>query len=313
MPEAGGRVGVLVMAYGTPSGPDDVERYYTHIRRGRPPTAELLEDLRTRYAAIGGHSPLLDITRRQMAGIAAALEAAAPGRFIVALGQKHAAPFIEDGVETLCAAGARRIVGLVLAPHFATVSIAEYAERAHAAAAGRVPVSVVRSWHVAPGFLDLVAEDLRAQVAGLGGADACHVIFTAHSLPARILELDDPYTTQLAETAQALAERAGVDRWSIAWQSAGRTGEAWIGPDLLEVMGRLAGHGTTAMVVCACGFIADHLEVLYDLDIEAQARADELGVAFARTRSPNADERLTSTLAAIVMAQAAQPADGVGR
>ena len=310
MSDAGGRVGVLVMAYGTPAGPDDVERYYTHIRHGRPPAPEQLEDLQMRYAAIGGISPLLEITRAQMAGITDGLEAAAPGRFVLALGQKHAAPFIEDGVAALCAAGVERIVGLVLAPHYATVSIADYARRAQAAAADRVPVSVVRSWHLAPGFIDLVAGDLREQVASLGGPDRCHVIFTAHSLPARILELDDPYPAQLAETAEALAARAGIDRWSIAWQSAGRTEEAWIGPDLLEVMGRLAGHGTEAIVVCACGFIADHLEVLYDLDIEAQARADDLGIGFARTRSPNADPALTDTLAEIVLAEAAVAAAG---
>ena len=309
MPE--GRIGVLAMAYGTPAGLDDVERYYTDIRHGRTPPQELLDELIGRYEAIGGVSPLLEITRAQQAGIAAALERAEPGRFVVALGQKHTAPFVEDGVEELVAAGVEQVIGIVLAPHYATISIADYARRAHEAAAGRVPVSVVRSWHTAPGYVDLLAQDLRARVEALGGTGACQAVFTAHSLPARILESDDPYPTQLAETAEAVATRAGLERWTIGWQSAGRTADPWIGPDLLEVLDRLAGEGETAVVVCACGFIADHLEVLYDLDIEAKAHADSLGIAFDRTASPNADERLTGTLAEIVLAQAAQPAGEV--
>lgn len=311
-PDGDARTGVLVMAYGTPSGPADVERYYTHIRHGRPPSPEQLEELRGRYEAIG-HSPLLEITSNQVEGIRRALEHAAPGRWVVALGQKHSAPFIEDGVAALRDAGVERIVGLVLAPHYATVSIADYAERARRACEGRIPVSIVRSWHLAPGYIDLVAGYVRERVDAFGGPAACDVVFTAHSLPARILELDDPYPAQLAETAEALGAHAGLERWSLAWQSAGRTDEPWIGPDLLEAMRRLANHGTTAIVVCPCGFVADHLEILYDLDIEAQALADDLGIAFARTRSPNADPQLMTTLAAVVLAELETPAPGGAR
>ena len=288
------------MAYGTPSGPDDVERYYTHIRHGRPPAPELLTELQDRYDAIGGISPLLATTRAQAAGIASALEAEEPGRFVVALGQKHSAPFIEDGVAELLGQGVERIVGLVLAPHFSTMSVAQYASRAVDAAAGRVPVSVVQSWHLEPGYLELLAGYVRDALAEVGGVDGCEVLFTAHSLPQRILQDGDPYPDQLAETAAALAELAGVPRWSVAWQSAGRTADPWIGPDVLDVLRSRAQDGARAIVVCSCGFVADHLEVLYDLDIEAAGVAEELGIAFARTASPNADPAFTATLAGVV-------------
>jgi len=306
--ESTATIGVLVMAYGTPAGLDDVERYYTKIRHGRPPTPELLTELQDRYAAIGGISPLLEITQAQVAGIAAGLEAAEPGRYVVALGQKYTAPFIEDGVETLLGLGVERIIGLVLAPHFSTMSIAQYADRAIAAAAGRVPVSVVRSWHLEPGYLDLLTGYVGDAIERAGGQEGCEVLFTAHSLPQRILEHGDPYPDQLAETAAALAERAGVERWSVAWQSAGRTADPWIGPDVLDVLRDRSAAGARAVVVCSCGFVADHLEVLYDLDIEAQALADELGLTFARTASPNADPAFTQTLAGIVIDHARAPA-----
>jgi len=297
-------VGVLVMAYGTPASPEDVERYYTHIRHGRPPQPELLTELQDRYNAIGGISPLLAITHAQVDGISAALEAAEPGRFVTALGQKHTAPFIEDGVAELLELGVERIVGLVLAPHFSTMSIGQYTARAVKAADGAVPVSVVQSWHLEPGYLDLLTGYVGDALAQVGGADGCEVLFTAHSLPQRILQAGDPYPDQLAETAAALAERGHIDDWSVAWQSAGRTADPWIGPDVLDVVKERADAGTRAIVVCSCGFVADHLEVLYDLDIETKAVADELGVAFARTASPNADPGFTAMLAEIVRTQA---------
>jgi ferrochelatase len=304
---------VLAMAYGTPAGPEELEAYYTHIRRGRPPTPELLAGLRRRYEAIGGQSPLLELTRAQVAGLGRALAEAGRPDISVALGMKHAAPFIEDAVADLLAAGARRIVGLVLAPHYSHLSVGEYAERARAAAAGAAAqpvVSVVSSWHLAPGYLDFLAaaleNALRALPAGVGAG--AHVLFTAHSLPARILDDDDPYPAQLQETAAAVAARTGLERWSVAWQSAGRTPEPWLGPDVLEALGDLAAAGASAVVVCPAGFISDHLEVLYDLDVEASARARELGIAFARTASPNADPRLLGALARVVLDELARDA-----
>ncbi len=288
------------MAYGTPATPDDIEAYYTHVRRGRPPTEEQLADLRRRYEAIGGTSPLLERTQEQAAGIQAALG----DGFRVELGMKHAPPFIEDGVAALAAAGITRIVGLVLAPHYSVLSVGEYAKRAEAAAAeAGVGLTMVSSWHLAPGYVDLLAGFVRRELDRLG-ADPVEVVFTAHSLPVRILDMGDPYPDQLAETAKAVADEAGVNRWSVGWQSAGRTPEPWIGPDLLEILPTLAEAGVAGVVVCAAGFVSDHLEVLYDLDVEARAAADELGLAFSRTPSPNADPSFCATLAGVVRSHA---------
>ena len=288
------------MAYGTPATPDDIEAYYTHVRRGRPPTEEQLADLRRRYEAIGGTSPLLERTQEQAAGIQAALG----DGFRVELGMKHAPPFIEDGVAALAAAGITRIVGLVLAPHYSVLSVGEYAKRAEAAAAeAGVDLTMVSSWHLAPGYVDLLAGFVRRELDRLG-ADPVEVVFTAHSLPVRILDMGDPYPDQLAETAKAVADEAGVNRWSVGWQSAGRTPEPWIGPDLLEILPTLAEAGVAGVVVCAAGFVSDHLEVLYDLDVEARAAADELGLAFSRTPSPNADPSFCATLAGVVRSHA---------
>jgi protoporphyrin/coproporphyrin ferrochelatase len=293
--------GVLVMAYGTPATPDDIEGYYTHVRRGRPPTSELLADLTRRYEAIGGTSPLLERTREQAEGIGAALG----DGFQVELGMKHAPPFIEDGVAALAKAGIDRAVGLVLAPHYSSLSVGEYAARAEAAAAGAgLTLAMVRSWHLEPAYLDLLAGFVREELARLRDAQPVEVVFTAHSLPVRILDMGDPYPGQLAETAAAVAERAAVDRWSVGWQSAGRTPEPWIGPDILDVLPSLAGAGVAGVVVCAAGFVADHLEVLYDLDVEARALAGRLGLAFTRTRSLNADPAFCTALAGVVRSHA---------
>jgi ferrochelatase len=300
------RTAVLAMAYGTPAGPRDLEAYYTHIRRGRPPTPELLAELGRRYEAIGGRSPLLEHTLKQIEGLERAIAQAGRPDIQVALGMKHAAPFIEDTVARLADGGATEIVGLVLAPHFSRMSVGEYAERARAAAAqARRPpeISVIPSWHLAPGYLEFLEDALRRALASLPGSagDGAHVLFTAHSLPARILEEDDPYPVQLRETASAVAERLGLARWSVAWQSAGRTADAWLGPDVLEELARLAAEGAEAVVVCPAGFVSEHLEILYDLDIEASARARELGIAFARTAAPNADPRVLDALAGVIL------------
>ena len=180
----------------------------------------------------------------------------------------------------------------------------EYAKRAEAAAADRgVTLTMVSSWHLAAGYVDLLADFVADEIDRLG-ADPVEVVFIDHSLPTRILDIGDPYPDQLAETAKAVAEQAGVDRWSVGWQSAGRTPEPWIGPDLLEILPALAEAGVAGVVVCAAGFVSDHLEVLYDLDVEARAAADELGLAFSRTPSPNADHSFCATLAGVVRSHA---------
>lgn len=295
-------LGVLVMAYGTPATPDDLEAYYTHIRRGRPPTAELLADLRRRYDAIGGTSPLAARTRAQVAGIGAAL---GPGH-AVALGQKHAAPFIEDGMAEILAAGAEEVVGLVLAPHYSALSVGQYHERA-ATAAGDAAYHGVGSWHVHPALVALLAERVGAARDRLGVAEGTVVetLFTAHSLPERARTTDDPsYPDQLEETAAAVAAAAGLDRWRTAWQSAGRTADPWIGPDILEVLRSLPAEGVAAVVVCPAGFVSDHLEVLYDVDIEARAVAAEAGLALERTESFDDDPRFVALLADVVRSAA---------
>jgi len=284
------------MAYGTPATPGDVEAYYTHVRRGRAPSPEQLADLRRRYDAIGGTSPLLERTQEQAAGIQAALG----DGYRIELGMKHAPPFIEDGVAALAAAGVTRIIGLVLAPHYSVLSVGEYATRATASAAeAGVGLAMVESWHLAPGYIQLLTGLVREEVDRLD-VDPTEVVFTAHSLPSRILAMGDPYPNQLAETASAVAERAGLGRWSVGWQSAGRTPEPWIGPDLLEVLPTLVAAGAAGVVVCAAGFVSDHLELLYDLDIEAAAAAGQLGLAFARTPSPNANPAFCATLAGVI-------------
>lgn len=303
------RTAVLMMAYGTPARAEDLEAYYTHIRRGRPPTPELLQELRGRYEAIGGHSPLLGHTVSQLEGLQRALADAGRPDVHVALGMKHAPPFIEDAVAQLAGEGVHEIVGLVMAPHYSRMSVGEYTARAQAAAAAievQAPtVSVVTSWHMLPGYLEFLAAQVRGALDALPG-DAragAHVVFTAHSLPQRILQDDDPYPTQLQETAEALAGDLQLERWSVAWQSAGRTADPWIGPDILQEMDELAAAGVPGVVVCPAGFVSDHLEILYDLDIEAAEHARELGIAFARTGVPNDDPGVMGALAEIVLEQ----------
>jgi len=293
-------IGVLVMAYGTPASVEDIEPYYTHIRRGRPAPPELLAELVDRYAAIGGISPLAARTEAQRAAIESALEALAPGRYRVVLGQKHAAPFIEDAVAELAADGITTTVGLVLAPHYSGFSVGQYQSRAaEAGAAAGITHHAIDSWHLDPAYLDFLTDAVAEADATL--PERRKVVFTAHSLPERVLA-DDPYPDQLRSSAEAVAGRLGLDawsEWSIAWQSAGRTPEPWRGPDILDVIRELAAtDATDGVLVCAQGFVADHLEVLYDLDIEAAAVAEEVGLAFARTRSLNDDPTVMAALAA---------------
>ena len=280
--------GVLVMAYGTPASPDDVEAYYTHIRRGRPPTPEQLDDLKRRYEAIGGVSPLLSRTRAQVEALARALG----DGWMVELGQKHAAPFIEDGMRALLDARVSSVVGLVLAPHYSALSVGEYGARASVVG----PVRMIESWHIEPGLVGLLSDRVREALARFPAEADVEVLFTAHSLPARVLEMGDPYPEQLRETAEAVAAAGGVERWRVAWQSAGRTPEPWLGPDILEVIHEL----DRDVLVCPVGFVSDHLEVLYDVDIEARRVASERGLRLERTASLNDDPRFIEVLASVV-------------
>jgi ferrochelatase len=301
------------MAYGTPRSREEILPYYTDIRRGRPPTEEQLGDLVARYEAIAPPgsdilSPLAARTEAQRDGLQAALDAAAPGEYAVVLGLKHAAPMIEDAVADVIGRGFHRIVGLVLAPHFSSYSIGQYIGRVRAAAEAHpdghdVEVLGIDSWAVEPAFVEFLAADLAARLASM--PSDTKVLFTAHSLPQRIIDGGDPYPSELRATAQAVASRVGLAEWSqwaIAWQSAGRTPEPWLGPDILQVIDELASSENDAdtergVVVCACGFVADHLEVLYDLDIEAAARAEAHGLRFDRTACVNDDPTVMAALA----------------
>jgi ferrochelatase len=301
------RTAVVVMAYGTPRTKEEILPYYTDIRRGRPPTDEALQDLINRYEAIGGLSPLKKLTEDQRDALQRELDAIQPGHFQVFLGLKHATPFVEEAVADIVQQGFTRIVGLVLAPHYSSYSIGQYMGRVREAAAPHgIEVTGVESWARNDEFIDFLATDMKKKLASL--PERTKVLFTAHSLPQRIIDGGDPYPDELRATAELVAERAGLTRWSqwsIAWQSAGRTPEPWIGPDILEVIDSIGTIRTSeepidGVLVSACGFVADHLEVLYDLDIEAAHRAENHGLAFARTACVNDDAKVMASLARMV-------------
>jgi len=312
------RTGVLVMAYGTPTGPDEVASFYTDVRRGRAPSEEQLADLERRYNAIGGVSPLGERTAAQVAAIGAALEKLAPGRFRTVYGAKHSKPKIEDAVDELARDGVGHLVGLVLAPHYSVLSVGEYVARARDRAERHgMTCAFVERWHDDPVLVQVLAERVHAAVASLGQAapGRLEVLFTAHSLPERILTMGDRYPEELAETARLVAGRLGISAYRVGWQSAGRTPEPWIGPDVLALLPVLRAEGVEAVVVCPAGFISDHLEVLYDLDIEARRVAEGLGLAFARTDSLNDEPRVAAALARRVLAAdtATSPTGRAGR
>ena len=295
------KTAVLLMAYGTPRSREEILPYYTDIRRGRPPTEEQLSDLTARYEAIGGLSPLAALTEAQRDALQTALNNIAPNTYHVALGLKHAAPMIEDAVQQLATEGFTKIVALVLAPHFSSFSIGQYIDRATTAATPHgISVVGITSWATEEAFIEFLAADMSAKLATMPAAT--HVLFTAHSLPQRIIDAGDPYPAELRSTAVAVAAKVGLtenSQWSIAWQSAGRTPEPWIGPDILDVIDQLATQPTpaTGVLVSACGFVADHLEVLFDLDIEASHRAEQHGLAFARTECVNDNGAIMNALA----------------
>ena len=313
----GETVGVLAMAYGTAAGPDDIGRYYTDIRGGRPPSPEHLGELKSRYAAIGNRFPLLETTRRQADALDRELNARPDGpRYGVYLGMKHSPPFIADGVELMRSEGIERAVGLVLAPHWSGMSVETYVERVEKALAEGGPVvTFVRRWYDHPLFVDLLASRVSDALEQLPPEDrkGAAVIFSAHSLPTRTLPDGSlrcracdlcpegcRYVAQLQETADLVAGRLGLDDYLIAWQSAGRTADPWWGPPVDDVIRDLAATGHRAVVVCSAGFVADHLETLYDLDIEARGAAEEAGIGFRRTEMPNDDPAFIRVLAAVV-------------
>jgi protoporphyrin/coproporphyrin ferrochelatase len=310
-------IGVLVMAYGTASGPDDIERYYTDIRGGRLPAPEHLEELKARYAAMGNRFPLLETTRRQAEGLERELNDSSGGSsYRVYLGMKHSPPFIPEAVERMRSDGIERAVGLVLAPHWSGMSVETYVERVEKALAEGGPTfTYVRQWYDQPLFLDFLVSRVSDALERLTPRDReiAAVIFSAHGLPTRALPDGTlrckscdlcpqgcRYVNQLQDTADLVAEKIGLDDYVIAWQSAGRTADPWWGPSVEEEIRDLAATGRRAVVVCSAGFVADHLETLYDLDIEARLVAEEAGIRFERTDMPNDDPAFIKVLATVV-------------
>jgi ferrochelatase len=279
---------VVLMAYGSPERLSDVPAYYADIRGGRPVAPENLADLVERYRRLGieDSSPLNAITEQTRAALESELG------LPVFTGMKHWTPRIADAAESALAADAGEVAGLVLAPHYSALSIAGYREQLETALARRAEMRFVESWHDEPGFVELLADRVR-------GTEA-HVVFTAHSLPARILASGDPYRDQLLETSRLVAEAAGLSAWSFSFQSESSTGEPWLGPDILDHLESLARQGVESVLVCPVGFVSDHLEIRWDLDVEAQEKAAELGLRLERIEMPNADPAFVRTLSGIV-------------
>jgi protoporphyrin/coproporphyrin ferrochelatase len=280
---------VILMAYGSPERLADVPAYYSDIRGGRPIAPESLADLVERYRRLGieDSSPLNAITEQTRAALEAELD------LPVYTGMKHWSPRIADAAESALAAGADRLVGLVLAPHYSALSIKGYRDQLEQTIDGRAELAFVDSWHTEPGFVELLADRVRDTQS--------HVVFTAHSLPARILSIGDPYKDQLLETASLVAGAAGLgEEWSFSFQSESPTGEPWLGPDILDHLVALRDAGVTDVLICPIGFVSDHLEIRWDIDVEAQERASELGLRVDRIQMPNADPAFVATLAGIV-------------
>jgi len=298
---------VLLMAYGTPSSEDDIETYLTDIQGGRKPTAQAVEDLRARYRKIGGKSPLLEITQAQAAALERVLSSQGIGaRVYVAM--KHWHPYIREVVPQIAQNGCRRLIGLVLAPHYSYISTGGYRQAFDEAVASTsiLQVDFVESWHDHSGFHAALAEKIQQglQYFPQSTRDSVQILFTAHSLPERILEKNDPYSQQLRTSCQSVANLLRLDRWSFAYQSAGHTSEKWLKPDILEFLEEFSGReGGRDVLVVPIGFVADHLEVLYDIDIKAQSVAQARRINLRRTESLNTSPKFIEALADIVCRQ----------
>ena len=301
-PSTADRVAVLLMAHGTPESLDQMPEYLTRVRGGRPPSPELVAEMRHNYEAIGGRSPLTDLSRQQAAALQARLGPSIP----VLLGMRTWPPLIADVLAGLDASAVEHVIGIPLAPQFSSLSVQKYVEAATAALPAGIRFDCVHEYHDHPMLIEAFAERLQAAAPGAGE----EVVFTAHALPERVIKGGDPYATQVAETARLVAARAGLAAYRQAYQSAGRTPEPWIGPDLSELIRERAAAGVRRMLVVPIGFVCDHTEILFDIDVQAAATARECGVALRRTESLNVLPRFIDTLADLVcqaMTDTAQP------
>ncbi len=293
------KTAVVLLSHGTPSSLEEVEAFYTAIRRGRPPSQEQLADLLRRYEAIGGVSPLAAITAAQAQAVRLALGLRAP----VAVGNRFTSPSIEEAVAAVRSWGAEHLVAAVLTPQYSSTTTEAYFSRVREAASEdpAIALSVLRDWHDDPALIAFFADEVRGRLESM--PKPAKVVFTAHSLPVAAAEGGDPYPQQVVDTARAVAMAAGLDdeQWSQAWQSAGRTDEEWLAPDVRDVIRELAATGYRSVVICPVGFAADNLETLYDLDIEARLVASESGIGMERTRLPNADPAVMASLAQAIV------------
>lgn len=298
------KIGLLVMAYGTPESLDDVEAYYTHIRHGRKPPKEALQDLIGRYKAIGGISPLAKITKEQAYKLTDSMNNIFKEyEFTCYLGLKHIAPFIEDAVEEMKRDGIEHAISIVLAPHYSTFSIKAYNERAirFSEEIGGPAIEPIEQWYDEPKFISYWANQIKEAVTNIADKEKAVVIFSAHSLPEKIIATGDPYVEQLQRTADLIAEAANIQHYTIGWQSAGDTPDPWIGPDVQDLTRDLyEEHGYKFFIYCPVGFVAEHLEVLYDNDYECKVVTDELNAAYFRPNMPNAQSVCIDCLAEIV-------------
>jgi ferrochelatase len=283
---------VLLLAHGTPDSLDDMPEYLTRVRGGRPPSPELVEEMRRNYAAIGGRSPLTDITRAQAAALAAELGGAA-----VYFGMRNWRPYVADVLAEAARDGVRDVLAVPLAPQYSTLSVEKYRQAVDGSVPEGVRVAFVDSWHDHPGLLEAFAEKVRDALAA-GEPDA--VVFTAHSLPVRVVREGDPYPQQVAATAEGVAARAGITGWSLAYQSAGRTPEPWLGPSIQDALDAQARAGSRRVLLVPVGFVCDHTEILFDLDVQAREWAAERGIGLRRTESLNVSPTFIRALAAVV-------------
>lgn len=288
---------VVLMAHGTPESLDQMPEYLSRVRGGRPPSPELIAEMTANYRAIGGRSPLTDIARAQAAALREELGDATP----VYVGMRNWTPYIADVVRDAVAAGARTLVGIPLAPQFSTLSVARYRDALRQAAPDDVDVRCAMSWHDHPGLIAAFAEKVKAAAPGRDEL----VLFTAHSLPTRLIDEGDPYAREVEATAALVARESGLILYERAFQSAGRTPEPWLGPSVEEALREAHGRGVRSVLAVPIGFVSDHTEILFDLDVQAAREAARLGLGFRRTESLNTSPALIRTLAELVRTTAA--------
>ena len=301
------RTAVLLMAYGTPNSLEEVEPYYQSIRGGRQPTPEQVEELTDRYRRVGGRTRLLDITQEVAAALQQRLNAQDADRFQVYIGMKHWHPFIAQVVERIAGDGIQQIIAIALAPHYSKMSIDGYRSSVQEAVdslANPLSVRFIESWYANPLFISSMARKIREALKRNFPSDGekdVKVVFSAHSLPKRILQWEDPYPEELRQSCETVARAAGLSSWQFTFQSAGRTSDPWLGPDILETLAALAGDGAKRVLMVPIGFVSDNLEIVFDIDVEAQELAQGLGMHLARTEMPNTSPDFIEALEDLVL------------